>query len=178
MTSVLVVRTARAFVPPVPSMSRTGIPYLIRTVVLIAGDVMWLAVLSLYTFNGWYIGMQNTTIPMVIAILINLVNIALSILFVNTFHMGVTGVALGTVIAQYAEKSDIIIIAWGSIGNYSQRIRDRQDELLEVLEPYAEKLYQIGTKGFHPLTPSVRTKWDLQKYDLEVIEDDEDNESE
>lgn len=59
------------------------------------------AVLSLYTFNGWYIGMQNTTIPMVIAIMINAVNIALSILFVNVFHMGVTGVALGTVIAQY-----------------------------------------------------------------------------
>ena len=59
------------------------------------------AVLSLYTFNGWYIGMQNTTIPMVIAILINVFNIGLSVLFVNVFHMGVTGVALGTVIAQY-----------------------------------------------------------------------------
>ena len=59
------------------------------------------AVLCLYTFNGWYIGMQNTTIPMVIAILINLVNIGLSVLFVNVFHMGVVGVALGTVIAQY-----------------------------------------------------------------------------
>ena len=59
------------------------------------------AVLSLYTFNGWFIGMQNTTIPMVIAILINAVNIGLSVLFVNVFHMGVTGVALGTVIAQY-----------------------------------------------------------------------------
>ena len=59
------------------------------------------AVLSLYTFNGWYIGMQNTTIPMVIAILINAVNIGLSVLFVNVFHMGVAGVALGTVIAQY-----------------------------------------------------------------------------
>lgn len=59
------------------------------------------AVLSLYTFNGWYIGMQNTTIPMVIAILINMINIILSVLFVNVFHLGVTGVALGTVIAQY-----------------------------------------------------------------------------
>lgn len=59
------------------------------------------AVLSLYTFNGWYIGMQNTTIPMTIAILINVVNIGLSVLFVNVFHMGVIGVALGTVIAQY-----------------------------------------------------------------------------
>ena len=59
------------------------------------------AVLCLYTFNGWYIGMQNTTIPMVIAILINAVNIGLSVLFVNVFKMGVVGVALGTVIAQY-----------------------------------------------------------------------------
>ena len=59
------------------------------------------AVLCLYTFNGWYIGMQNTTIPMIIAILINLMNIGLSVLFVNVFHMGVAGVALGTVIAQY-----------------------------------------------------------------------------
>ena len=60
------------------------------------------AVLCLYTFNGWYIGMQNTTIPMIIAILTNVVNIGLSILFVNGLHMGVEGVALGTVIAQYA----------------------------------------------------------------------------
>ena len=59
------------------------------------------AVLCLYTFNGWYIGMQNTTIPMVIAILINVVNIGLSVLFVNVFKMGVVGVALGTVMAQY-----------------------------------------------------------------------------
>ena len=59
------------------------------------------AVLMLYAFNGWFIGMQNTTIPMIIAILSNVVNIGLSVLFVNVFHLGVTGVALGTVIAQY-----------------------------------------------------------------------------
>jgi len=59
------------------------------------------AVLCLYAFNGWFIGMQNTTIPMVIAILTNVVNIVLSIIFVNTMDMGVSGVALGTVIAQY-----------------------------------------------------------------------------
>lgn len=59
------------------------------------------AVLCLYAFNGWFIGMQNTTIPMVIAILTNVVNIVLSIVFVNAMGMGVSGVALGTVIAQY-----------------------------------------------------------------------------
>ncbi len=60
------------------------------------------AVLCIYAFNGWYIGMQNTTIPMAIAILTNIVNIGLSILFVNVFDMKVAGVALGTVIAQYS----------------------------------------------------------------------------
>lgn len=59
------------------------------------------AVLCLYAFNGWFIGMQNTTIPMIIAILTNVVNIILSIVFVNFMSMGVAGVALGTVIAQY-----------------------------------------------------------------------------
>ena len=67
------------------------------------------AVLCLYAFNGWFIGMQNTTIPMIIAILTNVVNIVLSIVFVNVMGMGVTGVALGTVIAQYCGLLTAII---------------------------------------------------------------------
>ena len=67
------------------------------------------AVLCLYAFNGWYIGMQNTTIPMIIAILTNVVNIVLSIIFVNAMGMGVSGVALGTVIAQYCGLITAII---------------------------------------------------------------------
>ncbi len=76
------------------------------------------AVLSLYTFNGWYIGMQNTTIPMVIAILINAVNIGLSVLFVNVFQMGVAGVALGTVIAQYIGLLTAIIFMLAKYRQY------------------------------------------------------------
>ena len=76
------------------------------------------AVLSLYTFNGWYIGMQNTTIPMVIAILINAVNIGLSVLFVNVFDMGVAGVALGTVIAQYIGLLTAIIFMLAKYRQY------------------------------------------------------------
>ncbi len=67
------------------------------------------AVLCLYAFNGWFIGMQNTTIPMIIAILTNVVNIVLSIIFVNAMGMGVSGVALGTVIAQYCGLITAII---------------------------------------------------------------------
>lgn len=55
----------------------------------------------LYCFNGWFIGMQNTKIPMAIAIIINVLNIAFSIFFVLVMKQDVVGVALGTVIAQY-----------------------------------------------------------------------------
>lgn len=55
----------------------------------------------LYCFNGWFIGMQNTRIPMAIAIIINVFNIFFSIFFVIMMKQDVAGVALGTVIAQY-----------------------------------------------------------------------------
>lgn len=60
------------------------------------------AVLGLYTFNGWYVGMQNAKIPMFVAIGINIVNIALSFTFVYAFGMKIEGVALASVCAQYS----------------------------------------------------------------------------
>lgn len=72
------------------------------------------------------------------------------------------------IIEQYASMSDAIIIAWGSIGNNSQRVRERQADVLDVLKPYANKLYKIGEEGYHPLTPVVRNNWELFPYELEV----------
>lgn len=60
------------------------------------------ATLGLYGFSGWFIGMQNSRFPMYIAITQNIVNIAASLLFVFALGMKVKGVALGTLIAQYA----------------------------------------------------------------------------
>lgn len=60
------------------------------------------AMLGLYGFTGWFIGMQNSRFPMYIAITQNIVNIAASLCFVYAFHMKVAGVALGTLTAQYA----------------------------------------------------------------------------
>ena len=59
------------------------------------------AVLGLYALTGWYIGMQNTRIPMCIAIGQNIVNIGISLLLVIGWKKGIEGVALGTVIAQW-----------------------------------------------------------------------------
>lgn len=60
------------------------------------------ATLGLYSFSGWFIGMQNSRYPMYIAITQNIVNIAASLLFVFGMGMKVEGVALGTLLAQYA----------------------------------------------------------------------------
>lgn len=60
------------------------------------------ATLGLYAIKGWFIGMQNSKIPMWIAIFLNVVNIVCSLLFVLVLHWDIEGVALGTVIAQYS----------------------------------------------------------------------------
>ena len=60
------------------------------------------ATLGLYAVKGWFIGMQNSRLPMWIAIFLNIVNIVCSLIFVLVFHWGIRGVALGTVIAQYS----------------------------------------------------------------------------
>lgn len=60
------------------------------------------ASLALFSLMGWFIGMQNTRFPMFISIMQNVVNILASLTLVYGFGMKIEGVALGTVIAQYA----------------------------------------------------------------------------
>ena len=66
------------------------------------------AALSLFVFNGWFLGMQNARFPMIIAILVNVVNIILSLFFVFGLGMKSDGVALGTALSQYLG----LITAW------------------------------------------------------------------
>ena len=58
--------------------------------------------LSLSAFSGWFLGLQDSRTPMTIAIAQNITNIVASLLFVYVLGMKVEGVALGTLIAQYA----------------------------------------------------------------------------
>ena len=59
------------------------------------------AMLGLYGLTGWFIGMQNTRIPMLVSIFQNIVNIVASVSFVFGFGMKIQGVALGTLTAQW-----------------------------------------------------------------------------
>ncbi|HER07465.1 MAG TPA: MATE family efflux transporter [Bacteroides sp.] len=60
------------------------------------------AVLGQFALLGFFLGMQNARLPMVVLITANVLNIACSFVFVMVLGMGPDGVALGTVIAQYA----------------------------------------------------------------------------
>lgn len=95
------------------------------------------AMLSLYSLNGWYIGMQDTRVPMFVAIFQNVVNIVASLLFVFAFGMRIEGIALGTLVAQWSGALLSLVLLRGKLrglapdvaaapaapkGNYSWRV--------------------------------------------------------
>ena len=59
------------------------------------------AMLGLYGLTGWFIGMQDTRTPMMVAVLQNVVNIVASLFFVFVLGWQISGVAAGTVMAQW-----------------------------------------------------------------------------
>lgn len=63
------------------------------------------ATLSLFAFKGWFVGMQDSLRPMMSDLLVNALNILLSVSlgfgWIGMPALGFSGVALGTVIAQW-----------------------------------------------------------------------------
>ena len=64
--------------------------------------------IMLFALNGWLTGMQNAVLPMAIAILVNLLHIGCSYLFSIVGTMGLEGIALASVVAQW---TGVIIMA-------------------------------------------------------------------
>lgn len=72
-----------------------------------------------------------------------------------------------TYILKSAERADTIVLAWGSGCSSSKKATERQQTVLNLLEKHKDKLVVIqdetGRAGFHPLSPSVRRYWKLNK---------------
>ena len=64
------------------------------------------ATLSLMAFRGWFVGMQDSLSSMLTDLTVNIVNVAASIILTlgvgNWKGLGFSGIALGTVVAQYS----------------------------------------------------------------------------
>lgn len=59
------------------------------------------AILSTMAIHGWFLGMQDSTRPMYISIIVNVSNIIASLIAVFVLDMGFIGIAIGTLIASY-----------------------------------------------------------------------------
>ena len=81
--------------------------------------------LALYAFTGWFVGMQNTKLPMVVSISQNVVNILLSLLFVYGLHMKIEGVALGTLLAQWSGLLVAFVMLRWRYGNIWKGVKVR-----------------------------------------------------
>lgn len=81
------------------------------------------ATIAIYALSGWFIGMQNTKTPMIIAISVNLLNVGLNILFVYGLNLKSDGVAWGTLLAQYLGLFVAIILLWKYYGKLFKHLK-------------------------------------------------------
>ena len=100
------------------------------------------AVLGTYSLNGWLLGMQNTRLPMAVAILTNVVNIAVSATAVFGFGMKIEGVALGTLTAQWTGFAVCVVALW-------RKYRPRHVGMRQLLSRKAlARLFRINSDIF------------------------------
>ncbi len=67
--------------------------------------------IAIFAIQGWFIGMQDSKTPMVVAIISNMLNPVFCCLMAFTFDMGIAGIGYGTVMAQYCGLL-IYIVLW------------------------------------------------------------------
>ena len=104
------------------------------------------ATLGLFALTGWFIGMQNSKIPMMIAITQNVVNILVSLVLVFGLGMRVEGVASGTLIAQWCGFLMGCFLCWR---NYFGK-----NPIAKDIQPLRYYLYP--TSNTHHPTPNTQ----------------------
>lgn len=84
-------------------------------------------------------------------------------------------------ILKSCHKADQVILGWGK-GQTQKSVDNRIQEVLNMLKPYRDKLFEIadvnGKRGFHPLGTSVRLRWYLVPYQYPEKEKQEQQKSE
>lgn len=94
------------------------------------------ATLALYAMMGWFFGMQNAIFPLILTIVINVVNIALSYYLVVYLNMEVAGVAWGTVISQYVGLLLAGLLFWGKYADLVKQFKQKALFQIEELQQF------------------------------------------
>lgn len=92
-------------------------------------------ILLMMAVKGWLLGMQDSRGPMMISIMVNVINTAVSLIAVYLLDMGFMGIAVGTLVSEYLGLAYALWVLWrkfpshvgmlGGIGRWKLRISRR-----------------------------------------------------
>lgn len=71
-------------------------------------------ILMMMAVKGWMLGMQDSRGPMKISIAVNVINTVVSLVCVYVFDMGFMGIAVGTLVSEYAALCYSVLLLWRS----------------------------------------------------------------
>lgn len=93
--------------------------------------------------SGWFVGMQNTFIPMIVAMSVNVINILLSLSLVFLFRLGFVGIPYGTMASNWIGAAAILIAIRIFLSKYKKTNTSAQP--LPRLD-FKEVIYDIFVK--------------------------------
>ena len=77
------------------------------------------ATLASYALIGWFIGLQNARVPLIMVLFTNIINIVLDLWFVIVLDWKVEGVAAASVIAEYSGVAVGLVFAWAELRRHA-----------------------------------------------------------
>lgn len=89
--------------------------------------------IAIFAIQGWFIGMQDSKTPMVVAIISNLLNPIFCYLLAFTFDMGIAGIGYGTVMAQYCGLTMYIVLWLRKYGHFKPFLRLKESFSLKPM---------------------------------------------
>lgn len=98
--------------------------------------------LATFALSGWFLGIQNSKVTMWTSLLINVTNIAASLSLVYIFHLGIAGIATGTLIAQWTGFITLLVLAL-------RRCADTHAPLRDIFYlPHLQRFFRVNTDIF------------------------------
>lgn len=94
------------------------------------------ATLATMSLTGWFIGMQNSTYPLAVSMVVNVVNIVCSLCFVFAMRLGFIGIPLGTLAAQWCGFIFSAFFAARMMRKETLGYAPRVEEMLRGLERF------------------------------------------
>lgn len=101
--------------------------------------------LCLYAFTGWFIGMQNARIPMLLSLTVNILNITFSLAFIQLFGMKSNGIALANVLSQY---TGLLLAVYFFYRFYGKLLKYRVSQLQRKFTSALKSFLKVNTDIF------------------------------